>query len=208
MIDLDITKQLDQFNKMASDMPFIISKSINNLAFERGRDSFSKEMNKEFVVRDKNFSSAKSIRVDKSDKKNLQISLYHVKKELGLQQFGGIETPKGKKLAIPNRKTLSSYAGVSNTKKIPKALDINTLMNNAPRSRSDKAYATKGLKPFVLNKGIFIRTSSGLRALYTFKSEAQHNKEMIDFQKNIERTYNANIERFLNREYLRLIKKS
>ena len=44
-IVFDITKQLDGFNKIANQMPFIISKSINDIAFQHARQDASDKQN-------------------------------------------------------------------------------------------------------------------------------------------------------------------
>lgn len=205
-IEFDVTKNLDQFNKLSSSMTFIMSKSMNDIAFERGRKSVSKEMHDEFETRNRYFNSPNAIKVDKSNKNNLEVTLYHFKEELGLQQFGGIETPQGKKLAIPVRKSLSKYANVPHNKPIPKSLNINTLMQKAPRNRNDAVYKARGIKPFIKSKGIFIRTDEGLKLLYVFADQAKHRKKMLKMQEMIERTYSINLERYINREYLKLLR--
>lgn len=205
-IEMDITKQLDQFSKLSSSMNFIISKSLNDVAFEKGRQNLSKLMQKETETRNKYFSSKNALKVERSSKNNLEVEVRHFKEQLELQQFGGVETPKGKKLAIPIRKTLAKYAGVPVTKNIPKSLKIETIMQKAPKTKSETPYKTKGIQPFVLSRGVFIRTSEGLKMLYTFEDKAKHNKKILDFQKEIERTYNVNLERYLNKNYLKLLK--
>lgn len=205
-IEIDITPQLDQFNKMAKSMTFITSKALNDVAFDKGRKSFANEMGNKFENRNKFFNSARAIRIKKANVKDLSVTLYHFKEELGLQQFGGIETPKGKKLAVPIRRTFAKYANVPENKKIPKALKIDTVMARAPRNRGEATYTAKRVKPFIGNRGVFIRTDEGLRLLYTFVDEAKHRKKLLEWQKNIELVYNTNLERYLNRNYLRLLK--
>lgn len=205
-IELDITKQLDQFNKLASSMNFIVSKSLNDVAFEKGRKNLSNEMKDSLEERNKTFFNPRSIRVSKSSKTNLEVTLYHFKEQLAFQQFGGVETPTGKKLAIPVRKSMSKYAGVPNNKNIPKSLKINTILEKAPRKTGDAVYKTRGVKPFVKPKGVFIRTDEGLKLLYVFADKAKHTKKLLDFQKEVERTYDVNLERYINRNYLKLLK--
>ena len=207
-IEFDITKQLDQFNKLHSSMNYIVSKSMNDIAFEKGRKNLSNEMKDKFETRNKAFSNPRAIKINKSSKDNLEITLFHFKEQLEVQQFGGVETPKGKKLAIPVRKTFANHAGVPNNKVIPKSLKIDTILAKAPRNRGDAVYKTKGIKPFVKSKGVFIRTDEGLRLLYVFADKATHSKKLLKFQKEVERTYNVNFERFLNKNYLELLKKS
>lgn len=205
-IEFDITDTLDKFSKLAESMPFLISKSLNDVAFDRGRKAVSKEIYKTMEVRNKWIASPSRIKVKKSTKTNLEVSLFHVKEVMGLQQFGGTELPKGKKLAIPIRKNLSKYAGVPNNKRIPKGLSIKTIMDKAPRNRGEATYKTKGVKPFIVSKGIAIRTDAGLRLLYAFASKAQHRKKLLKMQEVIERTYNVNFERFFERNYLKVLK--
>lgn len=205
-IEFDITKNLNQFNKLANSMTFIISKSINSLAFEQGRKAVSKEMNKEFNTTNKYFNSPNAIRIMRANKNKLEVTLYHFKEELGLQQFGGIETPKGNKLAIPVRKSFKKYANVPNNKAIPKSLKIDTIMKKAPRNRGDSVYKARGIKPFINKRGVFIRTDEGLKLLYVFADKAEHRNKMLNMQKVIENVYNIKIDRYLNREYLKLLK--
>ena len=206
VIKFDVTKQLDTFNKLASSMPFIMSKSLNDVAFKNARKDVSKDIHKNMEVRDKTFGSERAIRINKSNKNNLTIQLYHFKEQMGLQQFGGVELPKSKKIAIPIRKNLATYAGVANNKKIPKGLSINTIMQKAPRKKGEAIYKTKGIMPFVTNRGVFIRVDNGLRLLYSFVDKAIHQKRLLHFQRVIERTYNIKLERNIERNYLKILK--
>jgi len=205
-IEFDITKQLDQFNKLASSMNFIVSKSLNDVAFKYGREDFSMEMHNKMEARNKAFSNPRAIKIKKSNKNNLEVTLYHFKEQLEVQQTGGVETPKGKKLAIPVGKTFATHARVPNNKKIPKALSIDTILAKAPRNRGDAEYKARGIKPFVKPKGVFIRTDEGLRLLYVFADKAIHRKKILKFQKTIERTYNTHLEKELNENYLKLLR--
>ena len=205
-IEFDVTDQLDTFNKAASSMSFIISKSMNDVAFKNARQDVSKDIHKKMEVRNKGFASKNSIRINKSTKQKLQVDLYHFKEQMGLQQFGGKESPTGKKLAIPIRKNMAKYAGVPSSKKIPKGLSIQTIMDRAPRKKGQAVYKTKGVKPFISKRGVFIRTSEGLRMLYTFADKATHQKKLLKFQKIIERTYNIKLERNIERNYLKVLK--
>jgi len=206
MIKIDITKQLDQFDKMHSSMNFLISKSMNNIAFQKSRKEVQKHMRKELEVKNKQFVYLKTFQVKKSHKNNLELSLFHVKESLKFQQFGGVESAKGGKMAIPIRKNFAKYAGVSMKKEIPDSLSINTLMKNAPRSRSQSTYQAKGVKPFIGKKGVYIRTQSGLKLLYVFKNKAVHTKKLLDFQKVLEKSFNDNFESELNTQYKKLLR--
>lgn len=203
VIEFDVTKQLDQFNKLASSMPYIISRAINEIAFKRARIAVSKSLNTDFNNTDKYFNSANAIRVLKSSKQDLKVTLYHFKEQLSLQQFGGTEKGSGHKLAIPIRANFAKYAGVPTNKKIPKSLSIDTIMK---KSSSRGGYRAKGVMPYVNKKGVYIRTTDGLRLLYVFKSSAEHKNKLLKFQEIIEATYNTNLERFINREYLKALK--
>ena len=205
-IEFDITKTLDKFSKLTKSMPFLISKSLTDVAFDRSRKAVSKEIHKNMEVRNKAFAGERSIRIKRSNTSNLTVELYHFKEQMGFQQFGGIEHPTGKKLAIPIRKNLSKYAGVPNNKKIPKGLSISTIMEKAPRSRAETVYKTKGVKPFITSKGVAIRTDAGMRLIYAFVDKARHRKKLLDMQSVIERTYNVNFERFFERNYLKVLK--
>ncbi len=205
-IEFDVTKQLDTFNKASNSIGFIISKSLNDIAFVNARKDLSKDMHKNMEIRNKMFGSERSIKINKSNKNNLTIELYHFKEQMGLQQFGGVELPKSKTLAVPIRKNLATYAGVPTNKKIPKSLSVPVIMSKAPRQKGQDIYKTKGVKPFVLNRGIFIRTDSGLKLLYSFVDKATHNKKLFKFQRTIERTYNIKLERNIEKNYLKILK--
>lgn len=205
-IVFDVTKQLDTFNKLHNQMPFIISKSINDIAFKEGRQEMAQELKQVFEVRNKTFASKNAFRIKRSNKNNLSVTIYHFKEEMGLQQFGGIDTPKGSKLAIPIRKTLSSYAGVPNNKVIPKGLTVSTLMSKAPKKKGQPVYSTHGVKPFVLKTGIFIRVGDGVRPIWKFKDKADHIKKLFQMQKAIERTYNTHLENYINAQYKQILK--
>ena len=206
-IEFDITKQLDTFNKAASSMPFIISRSLNDVAFKHGRKAASKDMHKNMTIRNKGFVGLKSIGIDRSTKDKLTVELYHLKEQMGLQQFGGTELPKKRKLAIPVRKNLARYANVPNNKKIPDDLSIDEIMKNAPRNKGDKIYRVgDNVDPFILKRGVFVRTDSGIRMIYAFADKATHDKKLFKMQKVIEKTYNVKLERNIERNYLRVLK--
>jgi len=204
-IEFDVTKQLDQLSKLAKDMPFIISRAMNDVAFKHGRKDFSKDMNKNLDVKSKKFGSEKAMRIEKSDKKNFEVTIYHFLEQLGLQESGGVELPKGKKLAIPIRKNLATYAGIPKNKIIPKALRIESLMSKAPKDKSDAAFKVRGVKPFILRSGVFIRVDGAIRMLYVFRDKATHTKKLLKFQRTIERTYNIKLEKYINKHYLKVL---
>ena len=206
-ITLDVTDQLNTFNKLASSMDFIISKSMNDISFEKGRKNLSKHMSNELTERNKNFFKPSAIKFKRSNKRSLKIEIFHIKEQLGLQQSGGVELPDGKKLAIPVRRNLSKYAGVPNNKNIPKSLKIDTILKKAPRMNDkSKVYNTKGIKPFIGKRGVYIRVNEGLRLIYVFSEKAKHRKKLINFQKEIERTFNVNLDRYIERQYLKILK--
>lgn len=205
-IEFDVTKQLDTFNKASSSTGFIISKSLNDIAFVNARKDLSRDMHKNMEIRNKMFGGERAIRINKSNKNNLTIELYHFKEQMGLQQFGGIELPKGKTLAIPVRKNLATYAGVPTNKKIPKSLSVPVIMAKAPRKKGETIYKAKGVRPFVTKRGVFIRVDSGLRLLYSFVDKATHDKRLFKFQQTIERTYNIKLERNIEKNYLKILK--
>lgn len=206
-IVFDITKQLDGFNKIANQMPFIISKSINDIAFQHARQDASDEFKSRMESRDAYFSGKNAFRIKKSSKTNLTVSIYHFKEELGLQQHGGIEKAKGKYIAVPIRSNLAKFAGVAQNKKIPKRLTISTLMDKAPKKRGETIYKTSGVKPFVLKHGIYIRTENGLRMLYAFVEQGAHIKKLLKLQKRIERTYNIHLEDYIDKQYKAILHK-
>ncbi len=206
-IVFDITKQLDGFNKIANQMPFIISKSINDIAFQHARQDASDEFKSRMESRDAYFSGKNAFRIKKSSKTNLTVSIYHFKEELGLQQYGGIEKAKGKYIAVPIRSNLAKFAGVAQNKKIPKRLTISTLMDKAPRNRSHPTYKTGGIKPFILKHGVYIRTWDGLRMIYSFVEEAKHMKKLFKMQRMIERTYNIHLEDYIDKQYKAILQK-
>ena len=206
VIEFDVTKQLDTFNKLASSMDFIISKALNDVAFNNARKDLSKDMHDNMEIRNKAFGSARSIRINKSTKNDLTIQLYHFKEQMGLQQFGGVELPKSKTIAVPIRKNLAKYAGVPTNKKIPKSLSIPVIMSKAPRKQGETIYKTKGVKPFVLSRGVFIRVNNEMRMLYSFVNKAVHDKKLFKFQQTIERTYNIKLERNIEKNYLKILK--
>ena len=113
MIEFDVTKTLDQFNKLASSATFFISESANDVAFRYSRKTLSEQMRRDLITRNKQFSSPKAFKVKKSKKNDLKVSVYHAKAGLGLQQKGGVELPKNKKIAVPNRVTMAMARGLA-----------------------------------------------------------------------------------------------
>jgi len=212
-IDLDITDYLDKFSKLERDMPFIISKALNDVAFEHMRKAQVKDEMKHMLLRNRYMKSESSIRIKRSSKKNLTVEAHHRMEEMGLQYHGGVELPKSKKIAIPNRKVFAQYAGVPKSKNIPKALKIDAIMENAPKIKKGKPrqqpYKKRGISPFILKSGVMIRVekgSNGLRKLYTFADKARYTKQSgLDFQETMNESFNRRFEKYLNRAYLRVL---
>ena len=215
-IEFDITDQLNTFNKLSDSMAFIVSKSINDLAYEKGRKSLSIHLSDKLNIKNKVVARTAAIKVNRSNKKNLKVGLFYrlgnnpnsnINKWMGLQQFGRTETTSGGKLAIPLRDNFARYAGVPRTKIIPKSLKISTIMDKAPSTRDkSKIYNVRGIKPVIGKKGVWARTSEGFKLLYIFKTKAEHDKKLINFQFETEKTFNKNLERYINRQYLRVLK--
>ena len=216
-IEFDVTDQLNTFNKLSDSMGFIVSKSINDLAKERGRKALANHLLDKLKIRNKIVAKPSSIKIDYSNKKNLKVGLFfqigrdsgsNINKWMGLQQYGGTETGLTGKLAIPLRGNLARFAGVPRNKNIPKSLRISTIMDKAPSVKDkSKVYTTKGIKPVIGKKGVWARTSEGFKLLYIFKDKAEHSKKSINFQKAMEKSFNTNLERYINRQYLRVLKK-
>ena len=193
-IEFDVTAQLNTFNKLADSMGFIVSKAINGLAKEKGRKALSNHLSDKLNIRNKVVAKPSSIRVDYSNKKNLKVGLFfqlgkdsgsNINKWMGLQQYG-----------------------VPRNKNIPKSLRISTIMDKAPSLRDkSKVYTTKGIEPVIGKKGVWARTSEGFKLLYIFKNKAEHSKKSINFQQSMEKSFNTNLERYINRQYLRVLKK-
>jgi len=202
-IEFDITDQLDTFNKLANDMPYIISRALNDTAFKDMRKSFSKEMHRDLKIKNKNFASEKAFKVKKSKKENLTIEVHHKKEELGLQQFGGVELPKSKKLAIPLRANMARYAGFARGKSLTKksTVSVGKLLEKEKSNSKIKGHTVRSTK-----EGIYLRDKEHLRKIYTFVDKATHNKKTIDFQKTAIETINRRFERHLNHWYLKVLK--
>ena len=137
-IEFDITDQLNTFNKLSDSMAFIVSKSINDLAYEKGRKSLSIHLSDKLNIKNKVVARTAAIKVNRSNKKNLKVGLFYrlgnnpnsnINKWMGLQQYGGTETTSGGKLAIPLRDNFARYAGV------PQCLGVHGLY---PRERKNE----------------------------------------------------------------------
>ena len=207
-IEFDITEQLDTFNKLANDMPYIISRAMNDTAFDGMRKDIVKGIDDTMELRTKYMKSPSSIKVQKSNKRNLTIETHHAVEGMGFQEWGGVRLPKHKKIAVPIRKNLTKYAGLSNSKPIPKALKIQTLMEKAPKRRSDPVYKTKGIKPFILKRGVYIKTGKGnesLRMLYSFVDKAKYKKRRLYYQNLMNDSFNRKFSRNLNYHYLKVL---
>lgn len=201
-IEFDITDQLDTFNKLSKDMPYIISRALNDTAYKDMRKSFSKEMISDLKVKNKNFASDKAFKVKTSKKENLSVEVYHKKKELGLQQFGGVELPKSKKLAIPLRVNLERYADFARGESLTKGSKVSVgklLEKEKNKSKLNKhtVHSTKD--------GIYLRDGEHLRKIYAFVDKAAHEKKTIDFQKVAIETMNKRFSRHLNHWYLKVL---
>ncbi|MDA0778327.1 MAG: hypothetical protein O3C19_04570 [Bacteroidetes bacterium] len=204
-ITLDITSYLDKFNKLAKDMPFLISKSMNDVAFQDSRKQLSQDMEKNLIIRSKNIKSLKMFQIEKSTKTDLKVEIKHKILNLGLQQFGGVE--KGK-LAIPNRENMALFLGVPNKKVIPPSLRIKTIMKRAPRSRSEaRRYKVKSRNLFILDTGVFMRVGNDIKAVYHFVDEARHTKKGFDMQSSVEFSYNKRFSKRFNVNYLKELRR-
>ncbi len=201
-IEFDITEQLDTFNKLSKDMPYIISRAMNDTAFDGMRKSFSKEMHSDLKVKNSNFASEKAFKVNKSNKNHLVVEVHHKKEELGLQQFGGVELPKSKKLAIPLRTNMARYGGFARGKSLTKKshMSVGKLLDKEKSNSKIKGHTVYSTKD-----GVYLRDKDHLRKIYTFVDKATHNKKTIDFQKASVDTFNRRFARHLNYWYLKVL---
>lgn len=219
-IEFDITDTLDKFTKLQDQNPFIISKSMNDVAFEKGRKDLSKEINKDLDIKTKTVARPNNIKVIRSKKTDLSIVLYYqlgkdknsnINKYFGLQQFGGSEKPENKKIAIPIRKNMR-LLGVPISKPIPDHLKIDEIMKYAPikpRRNQTFDYKYKKFNIFILDSGVFFRAEENdgdMRMLYTFVDQAKHGKKNLKFQEATIKTYERNFERYYKRNFLRILK--
>ncbi len=207
-ITFDVTDHIDGFNKLASDMPFLISKTMNDVAFKDARGDLSKSMADSLIIRNKGIASKFMFQVIKrSNKNDLEVIMIHKVPGIGLQQRGGVETPKSKKIAIPHRKNMSRYMNVSEKKNIPKKLRIQAIMSKAPRSRSESIYNVNGKKVFILPNGVFIRIGKDLKAVYYFVDQAVHTEKGFHFQKTMVKSYNRRFTKRFNVNYIKELRK-
>ena len=213
-IEFDVTDTLDKYNKLASSMPFIISKAQNSLAFERGRKSLSKHLNSRLDIKAKAMTKVNAIKVIKSDKKNLTTILkFHLgamnktnplNASMELQQKGGTEQSSGGKLAIPHRGNMARYGKFPRSKALTKKspMSINKVLDKVNSKKKINKHHV-----FVKSNGVYLGVGKESKLLYSFVEKARHNKKLIDFQKAVEIVYNKNFDRYFQREYLRLLKK-
>jgi len=209
MITLDITEQLNKFNQLHKDMPFLVSKAMNNTAFEDSRQSISKDMNKKLIIRSKNISKKTMFTVTKSHKTNLLVKIKHKIKEIGLQQFGGTEKAKDNFLVIPNRKNIKTFLGIAKNKNLPKRLRPSTIFKKAPFSRNEnKAYKVNKHKLFIIKKlGVFLRFGNDLKSVFNFVKQAKHTKKEFNLQDSMTNSFDRRFTKRFTLEYLKLLKR-
>ncbi len=214
-IEFDVTKTLDKYNKLSSSIPYIISKAQNSLSYEKGRSSLSMHLNSRLDIKAKAMKNKTAIKFTRSKKTDLTSTMYfhlgkqsdttnQLNKMMSLQQDGGTERAKTKKLAIPHRGNMARYGGLPRKKPLTKrsALSINKVMEKADNNKKIKGHSI-----IVKSNGVFLGVGKTLKLLYTFIEKAEHNKKLIDFQKAVEIVYNKNFDRYFQREFLRELKK-
>lgn len=205
-ITFDVTAHLNKFNKIGSSSDFIISKSMNDTAFLDARDQLSKQMKKDLFIRNKGMTSKFMFKIEKSNKKDLQVNIQHKVKGLGLQQRGGTETATSKRLSIPNRKAMSKHFGISVSKNIPKKLKISEIYKKAPKTKQEGAYIYKGKSIFIQENSVFVDNKGIIEAIYQFVKKATHNKKQFKMQGSVEQSFNRRFTKRFNINYLKLLK--
>ena len=201
-IEFDITEQLDTFNKLANDMPYIISRAMNDTAFDDMRKSFSKEMHRDLNIKNDFIANEQAFRVKRSKKENLTVEVLHKKKEIGLQQFGGVELPKKKKIAIPLRTNMARYGAFARNKALTRDSKMSTRKLFVAERRKNEI---NGHTVHSTKEGIYLRDKDHLRKIYNFVDKATHSKKPLDFQKVAIDTFNRRFERHLNHWYLKVL---
>ena len=208
MITLDITEQLNKFNQLHKDMPFLVSKAMNNTAFKDSRKIISKDMNKKLIIRSKNISKKTMFIVTKSHKTNLLVKIKHKIKEIGFQQFGGTEKAKDNFLVIPNRKNIKTYLGIAKNKNLPDELRPSAIFRKAPSSRNEKkTYKINKHKLFIIKKlGVFLRFGNDLKSVFNFVKQAKHTKKEFNLQDSMTESFDRRFTKRFTLEYLKLLK--
>ena len=211
-IEFDITPTLDKFKNLEGSMEFLISKSLNDVAFDKARNDLSITMNEDLEIKNKTITRKNAFKIKRSNKNNLEVKIFYqlgnkkdsnINKWMGLQQFGGTEISGSNKIAIPIRRNMAMYAGVSRKTVIKNssAISVPKMIN---KSRAGQKY--KGKRVVSNENGIFLEINRSLKMMYSFVEKANHNKKLFKFQESIEQTYNKNFERYFRRNFLRVLK--
>jgi hypothetical protein len=208
MITLDITEQLNKFNQLHKDMPYLVSRAMNNTAFKDSRGNISLDMNKKLIIRSKNISKKTMFTVTKSHKTNLLVKIKHKIKEIGFQQFGGTEKAKDNFLVIPNRKNIKTYFGIGKNKNLPEEIWASTILKKAPLSRNQKKiYKVNKHKLFIIKKlGVFLRFGNDLKSVFNFVKQAKHTKRQFNLQDSMTESFDRRFTKRFTIEYLKLLK--
>ena len=172
----DKARQLGVF---ADDqLPFAISKTLNDSAFDARREVVNVVWPAHMKVYNQSFINA-AMRVETATKGNLSVSLYDTlhRASLGLHAQGGTKGAKGQ-LALPNWQLINRTSAGAKPR---------------PRQLNLKPHMAKGhLVPsmqVIPGKGIFIGEGGRLRLAYAFKPSASLKKDFPFYE-----TFKAKIE--------------
>ena len=138
-IESNINQVISNLKGLERQIPFILSRTLNGMAFVTQREIRTKDLRAVFQLRNKH--TERSIRVRKSTKSKLESNVYSDAYYLEEQTAGTVRTPYGDKLAIPLSKRWKNKS-----RRLPKKIRPDTLM------RSGDAFIgkTKGGEPAIV----------------------------------------------------------
>lgn len=177
LIELDLSqfdKAAEEWGRYADQLPFALSKTLNDAAFKTRQVLVTSTWPKAVEVHNANFISA-ALRVIPSTKTNLSVVIYDqlLRGNLALHAKGGVKTPRrARHLAIPLKGWARRTAhGVS------KSQTIDAIIANTPK---------RALR-IIPDKGIFVGEGGRLHLRYSFKTSAQQPRD-VEFYRDFEYT--------------------
>ena len=168
----DFDRAAAHFGRVARDqLPFAISKTINNALFDARKGIVPATFNRAFDMHNRSFPRA-TIRVDKASKAELKGSLFDAlgRASLALHADGGVKTGSGR-IAIP----VGNVRAKRGARGIPKAY--------RPRNL-EKKFGANAIR--VTDHGIFRGEGGRLHPVYLFESSVKI-RERFAFYEDFER---------------------
>ena len=168
-----VMKAMDAFGK--SQMPFAVSKTLNDAAFSTRTHIIKSTMPRTFAMRNKQFGNA-MFRVQKSTKKKLFARVFDRlgREYMSRHTTGGTKTARGGDVAVPTKEIRRGARGVTKSRR-PRQLLVGgkrAFRQTIAKSGQDAILQRRGKKRYPLKVLYILEPSTKIKKTFKFYEEA------------------------------------